>query len=180
MATRRAIRKAERALDEAQYRNDRAVRDALAAYEVVVSSKGRLLASYFGVSVYERFIETPHGQGSIAGVQASVDSQPSSRITATRLVTLGVFALAARKNTGALYLSIDTPEFASVVEVHQSNQLQARDFAARLVNQRRKMLDDEAARALRVEAARLAIEEVSDESEIQRLKIELDGLRAAH
>ncbi|SFO58028.1 hypothetical protein SAMN05660359_04478 [Geodermatophilus obscurus] len=65
---------------------------------------------------------------------ASVDAQVSSRITATRLVTIGVFALAAKKKTGAVYLSIENPDVASVIECSQEDNTKAREFAVKITN----------------------------------------------
>jgi hypothetical protein len=87
------------------------------------------------VRLYERWIETPHGGGPVRDTVASVDSQIASRITATRLVTLGgVYALAAKKKTGAIYLSIDNPALASVIECPKDDNIKARQFAVQITN----------------------------------------------
>ena len=58
------------------------------------------------------------------------------RITATRLVTLGVFALAAKKQTGKLYLTIEGgDDWVELVEVPPKQERKAREFAL-LLNQR--------------------------------------------
>lgn len=96
--------------------------------------KGRRLGRFHGVTLYERWIDTPHGGGPVDGCQASVDSQLSSRFTATRLLAFGVFALAIKKKTGKLYLSIDGPAVASVVECNKNEAVASRQFAVKILN----------------------------------------------
>lgn len=87
----------------------------------------------------------------LPGVRASVESvgQLSRRITATRLVAVGVFALALQKKQDdrSVFLTIEGPGVAIVREIRVSGspgvQRSAREFAA-VVN----------ARALAAEAAR--------------------------
>ncbi|HYU66547.1 MAG TPA: hypothetical protein VEK09_07315, partial [Jatrophihabitantaceae bacterium] len=68
----------------------------------LTSQKGRRLGAFGGAALYQRWIDTPQGGGSIIGVKAEAADETSiqKRVTATRLVTLGMFAFAAKKKTG--------------------------------------------------------------------------------
>jgi len=129
---------ASQELKAAQWEREKGINAAQKELTGLRDPKGKRLAYYRGVSVYERWIATPHGEGPIAGTQASVDAQASSRITATRLLAIGVFAFAARKKTGAVYLSIDNPQLASVVECPQNDNAAARQFAFRIITAARE------------------------------------------
>lgn len=129
-----SIKTGQRAVAEAQKQYDQNVSSAQKKLAALEDPKGKRLGSYHGVQLYERWIVTPHGSGPVRDTVATVDSQISSRITATRLVTLGVFALAAKKKTGAIYLSIDNPSLASVVECPKDDNTKARQFAVKITN----------------------------------------------
>jgi hypothetical protein len=116
---------------------------ALAAQlENLTSQTGALVASFGGVTLYERWIQTPQGSGSLIGVtaQAADESTIDRRITATRLVTLGLFALAARKKSGGgnVYVVIDGPSVSGVATLQgdkdANNGPKAYDFAAKVNN----------------------------------------------
>ena len=129
-----SIKNGQRQVAEAQKKYNQHVTSAQKKLVELQDPKGKRLGSYHGVRLYERWIETPHGSGPVRDTVASVDTQVSSRITATRLVTLGVFALAAKKKTGAIYLSIDNPQLASVVECPKDDNTKARQFAVQITN----------------------------------------------
>jgi hypothetical protein len=129
-----SIKNCQRQLAEAQKKHNQYVSSAQRKLTDLEDPKGKRLGSYHGVRLYERWIETPHGSGPVRDTVASVDSQIASRITATRLVTLGVFALAAKKKTGAIYLSIDNPALASVIECPKDDNTKARQFAVQITN----------------------------------------------
>ena len=71
-------------------------------------------------------------KGAVATVEAGADIK--SRVTATRLVALGVFALAAPKRTGHVYLTIEHPDYFIQVPIKLNMEGYARSFAA-AVNQ---------------------------------------------
>jgi hypothetical protein len=129
-----SISNCQKQVAEAQKKYDQYVSSAQKKLAGLEDPKGMRLGSYHGVQLYERWIVTPHGSGPVRDTVASVDSQISSRITATRLVTLGVFALAAKKKTGAIYLSIDNPSLAAVVECPKDDNTKARQFAVKITN----------------------------------------------
>ena len=74
--------------------------------------------------------------GPVAGAHATVETsgELSRRITATRLATTGVFALALKKKRGErqLSLTVTGTGFEFVVELDPDKQADARRFAARL------------------------------------------------
>jgi hypothetical protein len=53
-------------------------------------------------------------------------------VTATRVLTVGVLALAAKKQTGHVFLTVEAPAFEFVVEVPVKKEAEARAFAARI------------------------------------------------
>jgi hypothetical protein len=73
----------------------------------------------------------------VAGVRATVESGSAlqSRVTVTRLLAVGLFALAAKKTRGGeMWLLVEGPDFAWTVEVDRKDIAAARHFAA-FVNQ---------------------------------------------
>jgi len=74
--------------------------------------------------------------GPLAGARATVESEGDidRRITATRLILTGPFALGMRKkrDTRQLYLTVEGVGFGFVVEVHPSKSLEARRLAAQI------------------------------------------------
>jgi hypothetical protein len=93
--------------------------------------------AFYGVQINGDGTITNRGQTvPMAGANARVESagQIQSRITATRLVTTGVFAFAFKKKNDdrELYLTIEGPGFGWVVSVSPNVGMQARQFAATL------------------------------------------------
>lgn len=78
----------------------------------------RIGSSMYGVNMgKDGTISDPNDRrtsGPITGAAASVDTAQAlqSRITATRLVTVGVFALAAKKKTGEVFILIEHPDYS--------------------------------------------------------------------
>ena len=56
------------------------------------------------------------------------------RITATRVLAIGVFALAAKKQAGHVFLTVEAPGFEFVVEVPVKKESDARAFASKINN----------------------------------------------
>jgi hypothetical protein len=91
--------------------------------------KGRRLGSAGGVTLYERWITTPQGSGSLIGVKATAADESSisvtQRLTVTRMVAFGVFSLAAPKKTtksqGSAYIIIEGPEVSGVGVINASS-----------------------------------------------------------
>lgn len=66
----------------------------------------------------------------VARVEAGADV--GKRITATRLVALGVFALAAKKQTGHVYLTIEGDGYDIAIDLPAKKEPEARKFAAKV------------------------------------------------
>lgn len=96
------------------------------------------VASYTGITLYGDSIGKGRERYPLAGVTASMEqgSELEKRITATRLVMLGVFALAAKKSKGGeWFLTIEGPRFTWVVEVPRKEIGKARKFAGQVSSQ---------------------------------------------
>lgn len=89
-----------------------------------------------GVKLVKGEIEYGREKQPIAGVTATVESvgDLQSRITGTRLLMTGPFALAFRKkkDNRELFLTIDGPDFQWLVDVDPKKQKDAREFAAKV------------------------------------------------
>jgi hypothetical protein len=90
----------------------RRVQAATARLAELESARGRRLKHPLGgVTLYERWIDTPHGGVPLFGVRASAADHTavlqSQRLTATRMVTLGVFRLRHRRRR-RLHLAVPT------------------------------------------------------------------------
>lgn len=75
------------------------------------------------------------GRHPLEGVSATVESgeELHRRITATRILAVGVFAVAFKKKSGGtFFLTIEGPGFAWVEEVGRKDQEKAMRFAARV------------------------------------------------
>lgn len=78
----------------------------------------------------------------VTGVHLESGSELESRITATRLVALGVFALAVKKKKGGeKFLTIEGPETYWVVEVPRKKISEAMKFVGKVEGQRRVVGD---------------------------------------
>lgn len=86
-----------------------------------------------GIAVHGDTVKHGRESGPLAGAHASVDTagEIDKRITATRLVLTGPFALAFRKKKDKreLYLTIEGDGFGWVVEVNPKEGKKAREFA---------------------------------------------------
>lgn len=75
------------------------------------------------------------------GVTARLESgsELESRVTATRLVALGVFAFAAKKKSGGeSWLTIEGPDFFWTLKVDRDKRAAAQKFAAAVNQQSRQ------------------------------------------
>lgn len=125
----------------------------------------------------------------------------SSRVTATRLVTLGVFAFAFKKkkkhDTRELYLAVETPDFMTVRQIDPNLGPRARSFVAQITTAARQAeanaeaKDREAAAATEergrvqqdteaIDSAWRRLEEAeADTQEVERLRAEVARLSNA-
>lgn len=91
--------------------------------------------TFEGVTLSSSSVSYQGHSGSVAGAHASVEAAADvrRRVTATRVLAVGVFALAAKKQTGSVYLTVqldDGHEF--LVEVPVKKETEARRFAAKI------------------------------------------------
>lgn len=99
-------------------------------------------AGYDQVQLHRDRVQRGKEERSLAGVTARVEagSDLEKRVTATRLVTLGVFAFAAKKKSGGeAFLTVEGPGFFWTIEVDRKKRAQAQAFAAKVNGQARKM-----------------------------------------
>ncbi len=98
--------------------------------------------SFAGIRISGGQISKGRDGGPLAGASARVESagEIDRRITATRLLLTGPFALAMRKKKDKreLYLTVEGNGFAFMVEVDPKKSLAARKFAAHLSDLARK------------------------------------------
>lgn len=107
---------------------------------------GRKLDSFKGsdgtrIDLFEHEIHCGHEAHPLDGVTASVldGSALESRVTLTRLLLVGVFALAFEKRKGGeKYLTVEGPGFAWMTEVDRKHVGDAMRFATKIQNQARK------------------------------------------
>lgn len=92
--------------------------------------------NHFGVTLTRASIVYQGHGGFLAGATACVTTAANNqtRVTATRLVTIGLFAFAAKKVSGSVYLMVDNPTsgYQFVVEIPAKRETQAREFAAEI------------------------------------------------
>lgn len=93
-------------------------------------------ASFEGIKMQGGRISRGGTGGPVAGATARVETgaDAGKRITATRLVATGVFALAIKKKTGHVFLTIEHPDYDIVVEVPTKKESDARKFASKVNN----------------------------------------------
>lgn len=93
-------------------------------------------ASFEGVTLKLGQVRYKGTGGAVKGATARVESAADvrRRVTATRVLAIGVFALAAKKQAGHLYLTVEAPGFEFVVEVPVKKEAEARGFAAKINN----------------------------------------------
>lgn len=148
-ATKQAKRELKRQT-KAQAQRQRQAQVALAN----LSGPGPVIKRQGGITLHSRWIKTPQGEGSLVGVAATAadESQIKQRLTATRIVAYGVFALAAPKKSvhGNAYIIVEGPDVAGVGTIAADKDTNAGPaayaFAAEINN---------AARAAAIEADRL-------------------------
>lgn len=200
-AHRRELRGTRRELRRSTRDHDRAVADAtteLTAAEaahrdriaetteqlrLLRDGRGELLTTYGGVSLYERFIETPGGSGPLIGITAAAASAgelvTSQRATLTRMAAGGlalgglgaILSLGFQKRSvddqRELYLMIEGPGVAHVATLDPDEGHRARQFAAIVNAQALGAASAEAERPARIEMMEQRLEQQrADTSEI--------------
>ena len=107
-----------------------------AAQGAAINEAKKLSGSFEGMTLTPDNITYKRETCPIAGAVARVDNGADvrRRVTATRVLTVGVFALATKKQVGHLYLTIEGNGFAFMVEVPVKKETKAREFAAKVNN----------------------------------------------
>ena len=100
------------------------------------------VASYGGLVLYGsgevgrvRDKGVGHDRVPVVGVSARVESgsELEKRVTATRLVAMGVFAFGAKKKRGGeSWLTVEGPDVFWTVEVDRGGERKAREFAVKV------------------------------------------------
>ena len=132
----------EPAKKKADRERDRAERKARRAERAAERRATQFVASYGGVTLYANRLTHGREIKDLEGVQARVESgsEIQSRVTATRLLAIGVFAFAAKKKSGGeSYLTIEGPDFFWTIEVDRKKRSEAVAFAAKVNNQVRSL-----------------------------------------
>jgi len=106
-------------------------RDAHLAKLDVKAAKGE---SFEGVELKLGQVRYKGQGGSVLGAVARVESAADvrQRVTATRVLAIGVFALVAKKAAGHVYLTVEAPGFEFVAEIPVKKEADARSFAAKI------------------------------------------------
>lgn len=126
-------------------RGEEAQRELEAAMRAANPS-GRKIDSFKGsdgtrIDLFEHEIRCGRETHPLEGVTASVldGSALESRVTLTRLLLVGVFALAFKKRKGGeKYLTVEGPDFAWMAEADRKHVGDAMRFATKIQNQTRK------------------------------------------
>jgi multidrug efflux pump subunit AcrA (membrane-fusion protein) len=93
-------------------------------------------ASFEGVTLAQGQVHYQGQGGSVRDAKARVESAADvrRRVTATRVLAIGVFALVAKKAAGHVYLTVEAPGYEFMVEVPVKKEADARAFAASINN----------------------------------------------
>ena len=169
-----AAKDARRAYRKQTKTRDRRISAATQQLTLAESHEGRRLEQAGGITLYERWIVTPQGSGSLLGVKATAADESSvrQRLTATRMVTLGVFALAAPKSkaVGNAYVVVEGPHVSGVAVIPANGNSNAGPkafaFAAAINNAARAAEAAEASRPQAIEAARRKLAAANDRAEL--------------
>ena len=94
-----------------------------------VATFGNVTLRKYRIQKLDGFKKEEHPLDGVT-VRVESGSEIDSRITATRLIALGVFALAAKKKTGGeAYLTIEGTDFMWVIDVDRKKKPDAIKFA---------------------------------------------------
>lgn len=118
---------------------------AKAEKKAAAEARGRKVAAFEAdkqkFTLYEHVIDKDGEEQPLTDVTARLEAgeELQSRVTATRLVLLGVFALAAKKKSGGTkFLTIEGPEFMWGAEVDRKSIKDAQKFMLAVNNQVKK------------------------------------------
>lgn len=94
----------------------------------------RVTDRFEGITLTPTTVTHDKTTGPVRGATARVElgADIGKRVTATRLVTMGVFAFAAKKRAGHVFLTIEGDGYQIAVEVPAKHEAEARTFAAKV------------------------------------------------
>lgn len=98
------------------------------------------LGMYGSITLYRDRIKRGREEFPLDGVSARVETvnEVQSRVTATRLVALGVFAFAAKKKSGGeAVLTVEGPDFFWTEDIDRKQRQAVAQFATRINQQAR-------------------------------------------
>ena len=144
-----AIKAAQKDVKSAQSAYDKRTQAVARELTELRNPDGRRLAAYRGFTLHELAISTPQGKGDLIGTTASVDSAGNMSVTRrgtlTRTVAGGVLLgpvgaviggagmkKAVKHDDRELYLTVETPTVAAVVQCPAEQGMKARQFAAQI------------------------------------------------
>jgi hypothetical protein len=98
--------------------------------------RGKNLGSFEGITLRSTSVHYKGDGGSVKGATARVEAAADveKRITATRLLAVGIFALAWKKRNGSVFLTVDHPDYQLLVAVPVKHEADARKFASKINN----------------------------------------------
>jgi len=99
-------------------------------------AKAAATGAFEGISLKPDSLKYKSTSGPVFGATAHVETAADARrrITATRVLAIGIFALAAKKQAGHVYLTVEHPDYAFAVEIPVKKEAEARAFAAKINN----------------------------------------------
>ena len=190
----KVISAAERELERHQREYEARVKKAKKDLAAVEDPRGRKVGAYQGIILYQRWLVTPQGEGSLVGAQATVDTAGGlavkSRATLTRMAAGGlalgplgaVLSLGLKKHkdvdTRELYLLVESPAVATVVQCPADEGQKAREFAAKIANMARTAAAHEADKPRLLQQARAKVDHAQGmTAETKKARTEVDRAR---
>lgn len=176
------VKSAQKNLKVATKTNHKLLKSSRQQLAYLNDPKGKRLASGGGVAVFERWIVTPQGSGSIIGVTATAgdNTSISKRLTVTRMVGLGIFSLAApkKKGVGNAYVVVEGPNVNGVATFAAKSNQDAGPAAFRLAaainNAARNSVNIEQNRPDQIRQVQLTISQIEAAPEVHQAQSRLD------
>lgn len=178
LAAVKAAAAARRVYRSATSARDARIKAAQKALNALTDPKGARISACGGATLYERWIDTPQGGGSLVGVkaQAADESSVRQRLTATRMLTFGIFALAApkKKGVGNAYVVIEGPGVSGVAILPAKSNTGAGPaafaFAAKVNNAARIAEQEEPLRPSRIHEAEKTLASAQSTDDVDRAR----------
>ena len=110
--------------------------EKIQATDAANKAKAAATGTFEGITLKPDSLKYKSTSGPVFGATAHVETAADARrrITATRVLAIGVFALAVKKQAGNVYLTVEHPDYGFVVEIPVKKETKAREFAAKINN----------------------------------------------